>query len=130
MSGQDSNVLMEKFTSFLSTHQRILTDFTRSLENARKFLDLAQVSISQEPRETEILLEQIREIDLLGHLGRQFEEFQQVAELLMATQPGEISSSMIEEMNQSKQNYQELVMEAENQMETIENLLSNLPAQN
>ena len=130
MTEQNRKAFQEKFLAFLRTHKRIVEDFTRSLGSARQFLELAQVSMDKEPEETITMLEQIREIDLLGHLGRQFEEFQQVSGLLTAARPPEELAQMMEELGSTQSGYQELLSEAESQVALLEKLFLALTSPN
>ena len=74
----------ENLGAFVRTQRRIVDDFGRSLSNARHFLNLAHRSLEREPDETVTMLQQIREIDLLGHLSHQFDEYRGVAGLLLS----------------------------------------------
>ncbi|MDH4248755.1 MAG: hypothetical protein OEW39_13170 [Deltaproteobacteria bacterium] len=130
MTDPDQKAFLEKFSAFLLAHQRVVADFTRSLGTAKTFLNLAPVSMEKEPDETVIMLEQILEIDLLGHLGRQFEEFHQVAGLLLTPQADLENPGLMEQLRKTRAEYEELMAEAEQQMATIETLLTTLNTPN
>jgi len=117
----------EKLDAFLGAHQRILAEFGRSLANSRHFLKLAGLSQNREPEETLAMLEQIREIDLLGHLTSQFEEYNSVAGAFLppnaAVDPVD-NEEMLGQLAELHMKYEALLEEAEGQMETIEELLN------
>jgi len=114
----------EKMAAFVGTHSRIVDDFERSLANARQFLRLADRASEREPEETVQMLEQIKEIDLLGHLSTQFEEYRAIAAFLLpADAPPEHDSPLIGQVAELKLKYEALMEEAEGQMESIEKLL-------
>ena len=74
--------LTEKVETYLDFHGRVVAEFERSLGNARHFLELATLSLEREAETTVTMLEQIREIDISGHLAAQFEEFKEMTEML------------------------------------------------
>ena len=74
-SVEDQEDFIEKMNAFMEAHRRTIADFGRSLANSAQFLKLADKSMEQEPEETESMLEQIKEIDLVGHLSHQYEEY-------------------------------------------------------
>jgi hypothetical protein len=119
-----SNAITDRLEAFLATQQRIVGDFERSLGNARHFIDLAGVSLEQEPASTGTLLEQVMEIDLLRHVTEQFENFRSVAALLSAAQgPLETDAGALQPV---LKRYEALVQEAEIQAERIATLLTTL----
>lgn len=119
-----SNAITDRLSAFLATQQRIVADFQRSLNNARHFIDLAGVSLEREPENTEIMLEQVLEIDLLRHVTEQFENFQSVAAMLSAAQgPLEADAGALREVQEG---YEALIREAEGQAERISALLQTL----
>jgi hypothetical protein len=119
-----SPAITDRLDGFLTAQQRIVADFDRSLRNARHFIDLAGVSLEREPDNTETLLEQVMEIDLLGHVTEQFENFQSVSALLVAAQsPLETESGALGTV---QKRYEALLQEAVNQAEHISTLLTTL----
>ena len=119
--------ITEKMAQFIGTHRRILDDFARSLANADHFLQLAERSLEREPEETVALLEQIREIDLLGNLGLQGEEFRNIASLFLPQDAaGADESPLVAQIAELQTRYEGLVEEAERQMAVIEKLLFTL----
>ena len=116
--------ITDRLEAFIATQQRIVADFDRSLTNAKHFVDLAGVSLEKEPGNTEIMLEQVMEIDLLGHITEQFENFQNLATLLAASK-GPLETDT-DALNALQQRYEVLVQEAEAQSERISSLLSTL----
>jgi hypothetical protein len=116
----------EKMTAFLATHQRILGDFGRSLANARHFLKLADRSLQREPEETVSMLEQIREIDLLGHLTRQYEEYRNVTNLLLPPHGSHPDPRLQGDLAELQTRYEGLLEEAAGQMEISGQLLTSL----
>ena len=123
----DRQEFSEKMASFVGAHRRIVADFGRSLANARQFIRLADRSLEREPDETVLMLEQIKEIDLLGHLSSQFEEYRTIAGLLLlADTPPEHDSPLITQVANLKLKYEALLEEAEGQMEAIDKLLFTL----
>ncbi len=116
----------QRAAAFLATHQRIISDFERSLKNARHFIKLGERSLEQEPEATIQMIEQVREIDLLGHISRQFEEYQSVAGLLPGMD-GEVEAESVQDRIRAlRLRYEQLVEEAESQAEEMEKLISAL----
>ena len=115
---------------FLRIHRRIVSDFERSLKNSRQFIKLAHRSLEREPQNTVHMLEQILEIDLLGHVTRQFEEFESV----LARLPPDLAGSEPAAPDEGAQfqslrlRYEDLLRDAESQAEEIQKLLSALTA--
>ncbi len=123
----------ERAQEFLKTHRRIVSDFERSLKNARHFIKLAGRSLEQEPEGTVTMIEQIREIDLLRHVTQQFEEYQSVVALLppvisQADLAGVPAGGLPGEIQSMQARYESLVHEAESQAEDMEQILSALTA--
>ena len=126
----DRQEFSEKMATFVGTHRRIVADFGRSLSNARQFIRLADRSLDREPEETVTMLEQIREIDLLGHLSMQYEEYRNIAGLFLpGDAPPEHDSPLLTEVIDLQHQYEALLEEAEGQMEAIEKLLTTLQTQ-
>ncbi|HUJ74238.1 MAG TPA: hypothetical protein VL359_05235 [bacterium] len=115
----------EKVERFLIAHRRIVADFARSLENARHFLNLAERALEREPGNTLTLLSQIREIDLLGHLSRQFEEFQAVAGALPPQGNAE-APAQARRVETTRSRYEDLIREAESQLAVMDRLQAAL----
>lgn len=123
----DREEFTQKMAMFVGTHRRIVADFGRSLANSRQFIRLADRSLEREPEETVTMLEQIREIDLLGNLSSQFEEYRNIASLFLPGEtPPEHDSPLLTEVSELQQQYEALLEEAEGQMEAIEKLLVTL----
>ena len=127
--GNDRETLSEKLTTFLTTHRRIVDEFERSLKNAQYFLELAQRSMEREPEETVAMLEQIKEIDLLGHLSRQWEEYQNVAGFLKTPNPPLEDDGLLRQSKHIEGRYEELLRAAEAQLEEGDRLLFSLQNQ-
>jgi hypothetical protein len=115
---------------YLLVHRRIAGDFERSLKNARQFIKLASRSLEQEPDGTIQMLEQIREIDLLGHVTQQYDEYQGVMALLpqdlVQGDPTLPDSRVQSEIKAMRARYEAIVQEAESQAEDLEKILSAL----
>ena len=116
----------EKLDAFLTTHRQILADFQRSLVNARHFMQLAEKAAEHEPENAVVLLEQIKEIDLLGHLERQSEEFQSVASLMQSGAGEKLDGQVRGLLGELDGQYQALVEEAADQMEGLDRMLFSL----
>jgi len=129
-SKSPSESFEERARVFLEAHRRIVSDFERSLKNARHFIKLASRSLEQEQEATIAMLEQVREIDLLRHVTHQSEEFQSVAAMLppALAQGGESrpEEGAQAEITAMRARYAALVQEAEGQAEEIERILSAL----
>lgn len=119
----------EKMNAFVRAHQRIIEEFGRSLVNATHFLKLADRALEKEPLETVSMLEQIREIDLLGNLNSQVEEYRGIAAFLLPPNAPVDDLALQGEVAELETKYEGLLEEAEKQMEQLENLLSNLQTQ-
>ena len=112
----DQQELTEKMAEFVGTHRRILD-----------FIQLAGRSMEREPEETVTMLEQIREIDLLGHLGTQYEEYRNIAGFFLPDGDSTPAKSpLVTQVAELRDRYEGLVDEAERQMEAIEKLLFDL----
>lgn len=123
---EDQKEFIEKITAFLHAHNRVLADFGRSLANSAHFLKLAGKSMEQEPEETGAMLEQIKEIDLVGHLSRQHEEYQGVSGFLLPPNPPLTNPDLLGEISELHSKYEGLLEEAEGQMEQLDKLLFTL----
>ena len=117
-----------KLKSLVSSHRRFIADFENSLKNAGHFLALADRALEQEPESTVHLLQQIREIDLLGHLQRLSEEFDGLRSAL-ATSPfwGE-GAAYQSELERLSERYDALQGKAVSQLSRIDTLLQALEA--
>ena len=122
----------ERARAFLKTHHRIVSDFERSLKNARHFIKLADRSLEQEPDGTITMIEQIREIDLLRHVTQEFEEYQTIEAMLPPVltleDPASSAAGLRGEIKSMRARYESLVQEAESQAEEMEKILSALTA--
>ena len=123
---EDARIFTEKMNAFVHAHRRIIEEFGRSLANANHFLRLAGRSIDKEPLETVSMLEQIKEIDLLGNLNSQVEEYQGIASFLLPPNTPVDDLALQGEVAELETKYEGLLEEAEKQMEQLENFLSTL----
>lgn len=123
---EDTQSFQEKAEVFVETHERIVEDFERSLANAKHFLELSRLSMDAEPENTVDMLEQIKDIDLLGHLSTQFEEFQQTAGFLDPPASKLENQEVGRKVEALRQRYENLVAEAEGQMESLDEMLNTL----
>ena len=119
----DLKNLTEKVETYLDFHERVVAEFERSLGNARHFLKLATVSLEREAETTVIMLEQIREIDISGHLAAQFEEFKEMTEMLPGGAGRGFPESRASDLKALGRQYEQLLEEAEQQRETLDRLL-------
>ena len=126
---QDQQMLTEKVGAYLESHSKITADFENSLRNARHFVELAKLATDKEPGETVTMLEQIQEIDLLGHLRRQLEAFEEISGLLNTDEESELEESGLEEsaeldrIQEVRNRYDLMLEEAEDQQEVISELM-------
>lgn len=126
MAEEDRRQFLEKVEAFIQTHQQIVADFEGSLANARHFLELAGRSMEQEPEETVSMLEQIKEIDLLGKLATQYEEFQAMSGFLRPPNTPVDDARIGGTLNAMENSYQKLIEESEKQMDEIDRIVSSL----
>ena len=124
--GEESRQFAKKMSAFVLAHQRIIEEFGRSLANSHHFLELAARAKDKEPLETVSMLEQIREIDLLGNLNFQFEEYRGIAGLLPPSTTTEDDLALRGDVAELESKYEGLLEEAQKQMEQLETLLSTL----
>ena len=122
----EAHQFAEKMTAFIRAHQKTIEEFGRSLANANHFLRLADRSMEKEPLETVTMLEQIKEIDLLGNLNTQVEEYRGIAGFLLPPNTPVDDLALQGEVAELETKYEGLLEEAEKQMEQLENLLSSL----
>ena len=125
-SVEEQEDLFEKLSAFLDAHRRVIADFGRSLANSAQFLMLADKSMEREPEETESMLAQIKEIDLVGHLSHQLEEYQGVSVFLLPPNPPLDNPDLLGEIAELHSKYEGLLEEAEGQMEQLDKLLFTL----
>ena len=114
----------EKLESLLESHRRFAAEFEQSLGNARHFIALADRAMEKEPEDTVSMLNQIREIDLLGHLQRLAEEFESVRATLAASPFWEDARGFDGELDDLADRYETLQREASEQLHGIERLLN------
>lgn len=115
-----------KVKALVSSHRRFIADFENSLKNSGHFLALADRALEQEPESTVDMLQQIREIDLLGHLQRLSEEFDGLrGALAMSPYWGE-GEPYLTELERLSERYDALQGEAVNQLSQIDTLLQAL----
>lgn len=120
----DTPTLLEKAQTFLEFHRKVVADFERSLANARHFINLAGQAVEQEPEDTVAMIEQIQEIDLLGHLSKQYEEFQQMAASLNTLKVDE--HRVLASVTVVREQYEEILAEAEEQAGIMEVMLASM----
>lgn len=120
---RELEVFNEKLSAYLETHRSAVGDFERSLGNARHYIELAKVAKDKEPENTVTMLEQIREIDLLGHVQKQYEAFQDSTGLLLVPEREEGAEEDAGEIDLLRERYELLLEEAEDQQETMEDLM-------
>ena len=123
---QEDRQFETKMDAFVRAHQRIVDDFGHSLANSRHFLKLAGRSIEKEPLETETMLEQIKEIDLLGHLNGQYDEYRNIAGFMLPLNSPVDNLALQGNVAELQTKYEALLEEAEGQMESIDTLLTTL----
>jgi ferritin-like metal-binding protein YciE len=121
-----SSAMAEKVEHYLVTHRRIVKDFERSLANARHFIKLAELALEKEPANAVQMLNQIREVDLLGHLTQQLEEFQSLSASLPAALPQQEEQTLARRLSSVRERYETLIREAEQQVEDIDKILDGL----
>lgn len=120
----DTPTLLEKAQTFLEFHRKVVADFERSLANARHFINLAGQAVEHEPENTVTMIEQIQEIDLLAHLSKQYEEFQQMAASLNTLKVDE--NRVLASISTVREQYEEILAEAEEQAGIMEVMLASL----
>lgn len=120
----DTPTLLDKAQAFLEFHRKVVADFDRSLANARHFINLAGQAVEQEPENTVAMIEQIQEIDLIGHLSKQYEEFQQMAAQLNTLKVDE--NRVLASISTVREQYEEILAEAEEQAGVMEVMLASL----
>ena len=121
---RDAAEFSEKLESLLESHRRFAAEFEQSLGNARHFIALADRAMEKEPEDTVSMLNQIREIDLLGHLQRLAEEFESVRATLAASPYWEDARGFGGELDELADRYETLQHEASEQLHGIERLLN------
>lgn len=121
---RDADEFSDKLETLLDTHRRFVAEFEQSLRNARNFIALADRSMESEPEDTVSMLNQIREIDLLGHLQRLSEEFESVRGTLSASPYWENAQSFNDELEDLSDRYENLQQDASEQLNSIEHLLN------
>ena len=119
----DLQAINEKVTAYLETHRKIAGDFEHSLRNARHYVELAEVAKDKEPAETVTMLEQIREIDLRGHLQTQFDAFQEISSLLGPEEPDGEQPEDPDNIQELRDRYDLMLEEAEEQEQAITELM-------
>ncbi len=126
---REVELINEKLTAYLETHHKIVGDFERSLGNASHCIELAKLAKDQEPENAVTMLEQIKEIDLLGHVHTQFEAFQEFAGLMPEPSPDEDAQEESGGIERLRERYELLLEEAELQQEVMEDLVLYLHKQ-
>ena len=122
----DFRSFSEKLANLLENHRRIIAEFENSLSNAHDFIGLADRSIEKEPENTVIMLEQIREIDLLGHVQRLSEEFDSVRGFIAAAPMEDDIQRHREELEHMAAAYEIMTEKAARQHDRIDSLLTAL----
>lgn len=126
---RDQQVLTEKVSAYLENHRKITIDFERSLRNSRHYVELAKLARDKEPVEAETLLEQLREIDLLGHLQTQLEAFEDISGFFQTgedsaeEESGGENTEQTDRLQEIRERYDVMLEEAEDQQEAISELM-------
>jgi hypothetical protein len=120
----DSAEFGEKLEALLNDHRRFIDQFEQSLRNARHFIALADRSMESEPEDTIAMLNQIREIDLLGYLQRLAEEFDAIRASLAASPFWQEAGLFSGELDELAARYEALQEEAASQLNGIDALLN------
>ncbi|MDH5751604.1 MAG: hypothetical protein OEZ59_04235 [Deltaproteobacteria bacterium] len=124
MTKEHPEKILEKAADFHREHKRIVEDFQRSLNNSRYFLELARISNEMEPEETVSMLEQIKNIDLLGHLEQQRNEFLNVSGFFTSSDSQVQDEELVAGMTALEELYRELIVEAERQVDDLNELIA------
>ena len=129
MSGSDwkeGDQFNDKVGAFLETHRRVVEEFRTSLANAQHFIELARLAMEREPENTLIMLEQIKEVDLVRHLNAQMDAFLEVADLV----PNDVVSQQFPnreaELEELQHEYERMLEQAEEQLESINGMIEAL----
>lgn len=112
-----------KLETLIEDHRRFIVQFEQSLRKARHFITLADRSMEGEPEDTISMLNQIREIDLLGYLQKLAEEFEMVRTTLATSPYWEDARSFTPDLDDVASRYETLQAEAADQLGGIEALL-------
>jgi len=124
----DAAAFGRKLKSLVTSHRRFIEQFEHSLKSSKHFLSLADRSMEHEPESTIDMLQQIREIDLLGHLQRLSEEFDGLRGALAASPYWSESESYQAELSNLAERYEAMQSEAADQLSRIDTLLQVLHA--
>jgi cytochrome c556 len=120
----DANEFGAKLETLLDDHRRFIAQFEQSLKNAGHFIALADRSMEQEPEDTVAMLNQIREIDLLGYLQRLAEEFDTVRASLATSPFWKDAASFATDLDDLATRYEALQEEAASQLNGIDAILN------
>ena len=123
MKAVDVDALRERLAAFLASQQQILSEFQRSLANARHFVELANLSMEKEPENTVTMLKQLQDIGLADHLETQFENFEAMERNLPLVSRMEETATQEGEWEDVRTKYGELLEEAARQTKETEFLL-------
>ncbi len=123
MKAADVDALRDRLAAFLASQQQILSEFQRSLANARHFVELANLSMEKEPENTATMLKQLQDIGLADHLETQFENFEAMERNLPLVSRMEETSTEVGEWQDVRIKYTELLEEAARQTKETEFLL-------
>lgn len=123
MKAADVDALRERLAAFLASQQQILSEFQRSLANARHFVELANLSMEKEPENTATMLKQLQDIGLADHLETQFENFEAMERNLPLVSRMEETATQEGEWEDVRTKYGELLEEAARQTKETEFLL-------
>lgn len=123
---REQEIFTTKISAYLESHRKILAEFERSLRNSRHFIGLAQVAREKEPDNTVSMLEQIQEIDMLGHVTTQFEAFCEISDLLPEDADNQETLEAQGDVEDLRGRYELMLEEAELQQETIRELMDGL----
>ncbi len=123
---QELEIFNTKIAAYLETHRKTVGEFERSLRNSRHFIDIAGLAREKEPENTASMLEQIEEIDLLGHLNSQFDAFRDISNLLPENAENQQTLEAQEKVEHLREKYESLLEEAEIQQESIREMMKAL----
>lgn len=111
----------EHMQKFARVHQEIVEQFVRSVEKAEHWVKLACLSREKEPQATLDMLRQIMEIDLLGNLSGQKEEFEKIYTVLP-----EKARFVYKNVENLALNYKELIQRTESLHQEMYQLVQEL----
>ena len=122
----DQESLSRKLESLLADHRRFVSEFESSLTNAGNFIQIADVAMEREPEATVEMLNQIRDIDLLGHVRNLIAEFDAVQGFVFASPLAHEEERFRPEIAGLAADYEDLEQRAKDQLNTISTILDTL----